>query len=40
MWKAALACLYLGGLLVAVGLTTVGAVLLALGFLYVAVRAN
>jgi hypothetical protein len=40
MWKAALACLYAGALLLAVGLTAVGGILLALGFLYVLVRAN
>jgi hypothetical protein len=40
MWKAVLACLYLGGLLVAVGLTVIGGIVLALGFLYVAARAN
>jgi hypothetical protein len=40
MWKAALTSLYAGGLLVAVGLTVIGGIVLALGFLYVAVRAN
>jgi hypothetical protein len=40
MWKAALACLYIGALLIAVGLTVIGGILLGLGFLYVLARAN
>jgi hypothetical protein len=40
MWKAALASLYAGALLLALGQTVVGAVLLAFGLAYVAIRAN
>jgi hypothetical protein len=40
MWKAALASLYAGAFLLALGQTVAGAVLLTFGFAYVAIRAN
>lgn len=40
MWQAALAALWFGAILAAFGQVTAGAILLALGFSYVLLRAN